>query len=64
MSLKRRFYHSLSVLSPAIIETLLEKLEQEETQQLHELYDWTPPTDPREFWEMDPVTGEWRLIGE
>lgn len=64
MSLKRRFYHSLSLFSPTVFETLSDLLRREEYEQLRELCDWMPPECPREFWLIDPVTGEWRYIGE
>ena len=64
MSLKRRFYHSLSLLSPVILETLHELLQQEEAEQFRDLCHWLPPECNREFWLIDPVTGEWKLIGE
>ena len=64
MSLKRRFYHSLPLLSLTVFDTLYDMLCREEREQLRELYDWIPPECPREFWLIDPVTGEWKLIGE
>ena len=61
MSLKRRFYLSLPYLLPAILETLNENVEEAEAVE-RVIIGCRGVGVPRDLWEIDPVTAEWRRI--
>jgi len=60
MSLKRKFYLSLPYLPPAILETLNKNVEAEAAERV--IIRCRGVGVPRDLWEIDPVTAEWRRI--
>lgn len=62
MSLKRKFCHSIPLLTPAIFETLTNILEEEEQAERGTVHIRCRGIGlPREFWEIMPTGGRRRI---